>query len=328
MTFSEEDEPLQDDYDSPWKDAVDKYFMELLQFYFPISHAQIDWTIPYVNLDTELRALMRDSESGKRIVDKLMRVTLLTGKQEFVFINIEIQGYTEAEFSKRVFVCHYRIFDFFDGPVASLVVLADKSSAWSPKVFSYDVLGCKMTFEFPSVKLNEYAGREAELLSDPNPFALITLAFLMTRATRGNMIGRYRQKWRLTRILFKRNWSRERILDLYAVLDWMMRLPPHLSKKLWQNIDKFEEKHKMRYVTTAERFMREREREEVKQEGRQEEAALLLLHLLANKFDAIPESVKTRVEQASPETISTWMINVLHANTLAMVFPDDVALKH
>jgi hypothetical protein len=36
-----------------------------------------------------------------------------------------------------------------------------------------------------------YADREAELLADPNPFALVTLAHSLTRATRKDMNARF-----------------------------------------------------------------------------------------------------------------------------------------
>ena len=38
----------------------------------------------------------------------------------------------------------------------------------------------------------------------------------------------------LVRLLYRRGWDRQRILDLFAVLDWMMRLPDVLERKLWQ----------------------------------------------------------------------------------------------
>ncbi len=31
-----------DDYDSPWKDAVEHYLPEFLAFFFPAAHAVID----------------------------------------------------------------------------------------------------------------------------------------------------------------------------------------------------------------------------------------------------------------------------------------------
>lgn len=39
-----------DDYDSPWKDAVERYLPEFLRFYFPAAYAGIDWSREYVFL--------------------------------------------------------------------------------------------------------------------------------------------------------------------------------------------------------------------------------------------------------------------------------------
>ena len=46
-----------DDYDSPWKEAVESYFPEFIEFYFPDASRQIDWACGYQFLDQELRAL-------------------------------------------------------------------------------------------------------------------------------------------------------------------------------------------------------------------------------------------------------------------------------
>ncbi len=32
------------DYDSPWKEALEKYFEPFMLFFFPVVHAAIDWT--------------------------------------------------------------------------------------------------------------------------------------------------------------------------------------------------------------------------------------------------------------------------------------------
>ena len=36
-----------DQYDTPWKEAVERYFPEFMAFYFPDAHAQIDWSQRY-----------------------------------------------------------------------------------------------------------------------------------------------------------------------------------------------------------------------------------------------------------------------------------------
>jgi hypothetical protein len=32
-----------DEYDTPWKEAIEIYFLECIEFFFPIAAAEIDW---------------------------------------------------------------------------------------------------------------------------------------------------------------------------------------------------------------------------------------------------------------------------------------------
>ena len=59
---------LSDDYDSPWKAAIERFFPEFMAFYFPTAHSQIDWTLPYEFLDQELMAVVRDAELDRKSV--------------------------------------------------------------------------------------------------------------------------------------------------------------------------------------------------------------------------------------------------------------------
>jgi len=43
------------DYDSPWKDALERYFEAFLLLLFPHIHAQIDWSRGYESLDKEFQ---------------------------------------------------------------------------------------------------------------------------------------------------------------------------------------------------------------------------------------------------------------------------------
>ena len=47
----------QDDYDSPWKDAVEHAFPEFIDFYFPTASRQIDWARGHTFLDKELQQI-------------------------------------------------------------------------------------------------------------------------------------------------------------------------------------------------------------------------------------------------------------------------------
>jgi hypothetical protein len=169
-----------DQYDTPWKEAVERYFPEFIDFYFPRAYCQIDWSRGYTFLEQELHAITQDAELGQRYVDKLVRVTRRNGQEDWLYLHLEVQGSAQAEFAKRMFVYNYRIFDRYDRPVASMAVLADDNAHWKPQAFAYDVLDCQMGIRFPVAKLLDYAEHQAALYDNPNPFALVTLAHLQT----------------------------------------------------------------------------------------------------------------------------------------------------
>ncbi|MBF0235978.1 MAG: hypothetical protein HQK65_23535 [Desulfamplus sp.] len=62
------------DYDSPWKDILERFFKQFLSFFFPAVHAGIDWTKEYTFLDKEFQKLFKDSQTGRRYADKLVKV--------------------------------------------------------------------------------------------------------------------------------------------------------------------------------------------------------------------------------------------------------------
>jgi len=129
-----------------------------MEFYFPLAHAEIDWSKEYVFLDQELRAVVQDAELGKRFVDKLVRVNVLNGDEKWIYIHVEVQGTKQAEFAKRMFVYNYRIFDRYDRPVASLAVLADTHKQWKPTSYSLTLpewLNSKVWQELETIEENE-----------------------------------------------------------------------------------------------------------------------------------------------------------------------------
>ncbi|MGA1621656.1 MAG: hypothetical protein ACO36E_02890 [Synechocystis sp.] len=79
------------DYDSPWKDALKRYFPEFMAFYFPIAHQQIDWTKPHTFLEQELQQIVQDGELGKRRLDCLVQVSTYEAGSQWVYVHIEIQ---------------------------------------------------------------------------------------------------------------------------------------------------------------------------------------------------------------------------------------------
>lgn len=300
-----------DDYDSPWKEAVEHYFPEFMAFYFPAAHAEIDWSQDYVFLDQELRAVVQDAELGKRFVDKLVRGSLRNGDSHWIYIHIEVQGTRQAEFPERMFVYNYRLYDRYRRPIASLAVLADPHENWRPHRFGYGVLGSETSIRFPIAKLTDYQEKLDDLLSNDNPFALITAAHGLTRQTRNNDQARYEAKRHLVRLLYRRQWDKQRIIDLFAVIDWMMRLPAFLARQLHLDIHEIEEQTHMRYVTTIERF------------GIEQGESRLLRTLLEYRFGILPTWVTNKLNNADTQTLEAWGKAILTAPKLEDVFDQE-----
>ncbi len=128
-------------YDSPWKEALERFFPQCLEFFFPTIHEQIDWTQGWEFLDKEFQQIMRDAEVGRRLVDKLVKVWRLDGQETWVLIHLEIQGQVESEFSERMFTYFYSIRDRYRQSVVSLGILTDETLSWRPSEYILEIWG-------------------------------------------------------------------------------------------------------------------------------------------------------------------------------------------
>jgi hypothetical protein len=307
---------VMDDYDSPWKEAVEHYFSEFMAFYFPEAFVEIDWSKEHVFLDQELRAVVQDAELGKRFVDKLVRVTLLTGDEKWIYIHIEVQGTKQAEFSERMFVYNYRIYDRYRRPVASMAILVDEYVNWRPDHFCYSVLGSETSIRFPIAKLTDYHDQLEALKASENSFAIVTATHILTQQTRKNDNERYEAKQLLVRLLYQRKWDKQRVIDLFRVIDWMMKLPEELEQKLWHEIETIEENEKMQYVTSVERMAIAK--------GVVQGESKMLRKLLEHRFGDLPAWVSDKLASADEQDLERWGQAVLTEPTLDAVFNNDV----
>src|SRR5271156_1964014 len=92
-----------DEYDSPWKDALQFYLPAFLTSFFADIHADIDWSRGYQSLDKEFQKIARRAKVGKRLADKLFKVWLSDGSEHWLLIHVEIQGDYEKGFPERMF---------------------------------------------------------------------------------------------------------------------------------------------------------------------------------------------------------------------------------
>ena len=276
------------DKDSVWKELLEKYLKEFMDYFFPEASSEIDWERGYKFLDKELQKVVRAAVGKRRYVDKLVQVWLKNGKESWVLLHIEVQGQWEEEFAERMYIYQYRIFDRYKKRVASFVVLVDENPNWRPSTFGYELLGSKLKWDYQVVKLLDYQSKWAELEQDNNPFSLVVMAHLKLQETKDNVNERYQWKRKLVRMLYERGYSKENILELFRFLDWLLILPEDLEEKLSYEIEEYERSELMPYVTNIERHLERRliqkGLELGKQEGRQEGERFLVIRLLKKRL--------------------------------------------
>ncbi|MCI0694664.1 hypothetical protein L0337_21995 [candidate division KSB1 bacterium] len=242
------------EHDSAWKEVLENLFERFLSFFFPNIHKDIDFSRGFEFLDNELQQIAVESESGKRIVDKLVKVYLLDGSEQWLLIHIEIQGYEQTEFPERMYVYNYRIFDKFRREVISLALLTDENPNFRPNEYSRSRRdwGFEVLCRFPVVKLIDYREQWAELEANPHPFAIIVRAYLKALEIVGNVQEKYSWKKHFLLELYQAGMDRETLWVIYKFIDWMIRLPKELNKAFVTEMKTIEEAKQMSLITSAE----------------------------------------------------------------------------
>ena len=302
------------DYDNPWKEALSLYFQPFMAFFFPEIDANINWSRGYEFLDKEFQQVVRDAEIGRREADKLVKVWRGDGSEIWVLIHVEIQSQASSDFAERMYVYNYRFFDMYRRSVVSLAVLADSFDSWRPDRYHNELWGCRVEFLFPAVKLLDYQGR-SEGLADNNPFAVIVAAHLTTQQTNQDPERRYQGKLRIAKSLYQRGYSRQDILELFRLIDWMMSLPESIESDFKQEIRNFEEDLQMPYVTSIERLARiEGISEGVVQKGRED-----VIEVLEVRFEALPNELVEKINQIE----DLELLKTLHRQAITIGSLDD-----
>jgi hypothetical protein len=241
--------------DTPWKQILESYFPQFMAFFFPEAYSQIDWSRGFDFLDGELQQITLEAETGKRIIDKLAKVYLRSGGEQWIAAHVEIQNQKEDEFGERVFVYFARLRDKFKREVASFAVLGDTDVNWRLNSFVRETLGCNLQFSFPIIKLVDYKKQKEDLAASDNPFAVVVLAHLAAQATKGkeSQQRRRNQKLNIMKMMYERGYSEQEITDLYRFVDWVLTLPSDLAEAFKTDLIAYEGEKNMPYISELER---------------------------------------------------------------------------
>lgn len=255
------------DFDSSWKAVIDKFTEQFFEFYFYDIYTLIDFTEPFQFMDKELQKIFSRSKSGLKVADKLIKVKLKSGDDRIIFIHIEIQGENQKDFAKRMMWYNFRIRDKYDFDVISVALLTGSVGDVS-NVFSFEMQGFSLHFEFPVVRINDYRNIVSEQYNSDNPFALLTLALLKSFETHGDNTKVMDWKFRLYKILIEKYGDYEYSRVILNFIDWIFILPDDLDEIFINKIHEIKEDRKiMAHVNVLERKAMEKGFEKGVEEG-------------------------------------------------------------
>ena len=170
-----------------WKAALEDLFDDFLHFFYPDADQMFDFEKGFQYLDKELDQLFppEDGNYAPRYVDKLVKVFTKSGAEEWVLIHVEVQGYTDHDFAKRMFQYYYRILDQYQKPITAFAIFADTGKNFQPQFYEREFLGTKVYYSYNTFKIIDQD--DTELETSNNPFAMAVLSAKL--ALSGNSIS-------------------------------------------------------------------------------------------------------------------------------------------
>lgn len=231
--------------DTLWKGILENVYEDFLRFFFENADELFNIEKGFQFLDKELEQLFptEDIESPK-FVDKLVKVFTKRGTEDWILVHIEVQGYDDKDFARRMFTYFYRILDKYGKPVTAIAIFTDSNQKFRPYEYEYDYLGTKCVFQFNTFKIADQS--EIGLLKNENPFSVVVLTVML--ALKKKDLGDdelYNLKYSLAKNLLGRNIEKRKVNDLLIFLQrYVSFADPHYNVKFDKKIEELTENQK------------------------------------------------------------------------------------
>lgn len=154
-----------------WKAIIEDFFSDFLTFFYPEALDIFDFSKNFEFLDKELEQIILPSSSKNRIADKLVKVYTKEGKEQWILVHIEVQGYEDDEFAERMFTYFYRIYDKYKKDISALAIFTDDNPKFHPKSFQKTFIRTGVVYNYETFKLSDYKPKDFQ--GSNNPFAIV-----------------------------------------------------------------------------------------------------------------------------------------------------------
>ena len=205
-----------------WKAALEDLFDDFLRFFYPEAEALFDLQKGFEYLDKELDQLFPPEfdNYAPRYVDKLVKVFTRSGKEEWILIHVEVQGYTDNDFAARMFQYYYRILDKYVRPITAFAIFADSSKGFNPSSYAHEFLGTKIYYGYNTCKIIDQD--DVKLMNSNNPFAMVILsAKIAINSKRDQQL--FDMSYDMARQLLRMQMPKEKIRKVMNFLKYYIR---------------------------------------------------------------------------------------------------------
>ncbi len=209
--------------DTLWKAILEDLFDDFLRFFYENADDLFDINRGFEFLDKELEDLFPQTETENiRYVDKLVKVWLKNGTEEWILIHIEVQNKGEKSFAERMFIYFYRIRDRYKRRITAWAIFTDKSKKEPRSEYREAYLGTKVLYSYNTYKIINQS--EDALKADNNPFAVVILTVLLAlKKSQTQEIELIDLKIDLVKDLLKRQIPKQKIRALMNFLKYYVR---------------------------------------------------------------------------------------------------------
>ncbi|WP_461044370.1 Rpn family recombination-promoting nuclease/putative transposase [Spirosoma harenae] len=255
--------------DTLWKAILEDVFDDFLRFFFPNADELFYLDRGFEYLDKELEQLFPPEQDTYqlRYVDKLVKVfTRQASKpvEQWILIHIEVQGYRDPHFAERMFQYYYRIFDKYRQPITAIALFTDSHKGYHPSRYEQSYLGTQLSYRYNTYKIRDQ--NEANLLANPNPFALVILtAKTALKAGTLSEDELLNLKLSIAKSLLNSQISKNKVRSILNFLRYYVRLEnPVVNSKFEKEIESITQSSKPMGI---EEFLLDRAKKEGLKEG-------------------------------------------------------------
>jgi predicted transposase/invertase (TIGR01784 family) len=157
--------------DALWKGIIETLARDFIAFFYPALYDRMDKRRDPDFLDKELAALQQPSASRMRHADKLVKVHLNGGGEQWMLIHVEVQGYKDEDFAQRMFQYFYRIYDKYGKAPLGLAIYTDRHVHLHQRQFIHELFDTKVTYSFKIFSIISHSPED--LRQSGNIFGLI-----------------------------------------------------------------------------------------------------------------------------------------------------------